>query len=125
MKRNVTKLEMPEATGLFICISYGFRKTDIDKEHAIPAITYMVENKDKTRIVEWEPSFGPITVIDKCAEDCVTSKDEYITVEPHWYLGHCKGFDSWSQCAVTDYDLPRALVEGSFTYIKSVLDKFL
>ena len=119
-KVNVTKLEV--IAGLFMCTSFKCKQ---ENSFAEPTVSFMVESKDKQTIVEWEVTYGAITIIEKCNEDYQPSKDSYETVSPHWYLGWCKGFGGWSQCAVDERELPKALVNGDFQHIKEVLEDYL
>jgi hypothetical protein len=123
MDNNVTKLET-SVKGLFMCISFDFRlKHDIDKNHAVPSVSFLVLSEDEQQAVEWGVTYGAITILDKCGKDYIP--EEYESIQSHWYLGWCKGYGRWTQCAVTERGLPEAVVDGNFEHIFEVLSSYL
>ena len=45
---------------------------------------------------EWEPDYGPITVINSCTKDNENARE-------HYFYDYCDGYGSWAQLA-GDYD---------------------
>ena len=66
---------------------------------------------------EWEPDYGPITIIYKC-----NKKDE--ESRPHWFYDFYTGQGHWSQMAVEEEGLPSAFLDGDYEYLFLVLKKW-
>lgn len=67
--------------------------------------------------IEWEPDYGPITIIYKCDKD---HKD----AEPHWFYDYYTGQGNWSQLAVKREYLPKAFISGDYEHIFRVLKEW-
>ena len=63
---------------------------------------------------EWEPNYGPITIIYKCGKDDKESQE-------HWFYDYCTGYGNWSQLAVEDEGLPEAFLNGDYGHLFAVL----
>jgi len=60
----------------------------------------------ETGLIEWEPNFGPITVVKKY-------ENEEDNTSRHWYYGEPVCND-WTQLAVTERGFDQLFVEGDF-----------
>lgn len=75
-------------------------------------MSFMWANKDGG--AEWEPEYGPITVLTPCEKD---HKD----AQEHWYYPYYTGRDGWSQTAVEECGLQESFLHGNYEHIFSVL----
>ncbi len=66
---------------------------------------------------EWEPDYGPITVIYNCSKDNKQAQE-------HFFYDYCDGYGAWSQCAVRDEHLDRMFIEGDYDGIFRVLKQW-
>lgn len=66
---------------------------------------------------EWEPNYGPITVIYECDKN-------HPKAQKHWWYDYCTGYGHWTQCAVNELQLPEAFIEGDYEYIFNVLKDY-
>ena len=57
--------------------------------------------------VEWEPDYGPITVLYGC-----NPEDE--GAQPHWFFKYYTGQGNWSQLAVEEEGLPNDFLNGDY-----------
>ena len=63
---------------------------------------------------EWEPDYGPITVLYKVKED-------HEKATHHWFYGFTTGQGNWSQCAVEEEGLPQAFLSGDYELLFAIL----
>ena len=66
---------------------------------------------------EWEPDYGPITIIYKCEKDNGDA-------QKHWFYDYYTGNGNWSQLAVEGEGLPSAFLDGDYKYIFEVLKEW-
>lgn len=66
---------------------------------------------------EWEPDYGPITVIYKCGKN-------HPQAQKHWWYDYFTGCDHWSQCTVNELQLSEAFIEGDYEYIFNILKDY-
>lgn len=68
--------------------------------------------------VEWEPNYGPITIIRECNET-----DEGAV--PHWFFPFYKGQSDWTQLGVHRSMLPEYFIEGNYTSMFNAMKSWL
>jgi hypothetical protein len=66
---------------------------------------------------EWEPDYGPITVIHSCTRDAENAQE-------HYFYDYCDGYGSWSQLAVNEEGLGKMLIRGDYEGIFEVLKRW-
>ena len=67
--------------------------------------------------VEWEPEYGPITIIYSCDKD-------HPEAQEHWHFDYCTGYGDWSQLAVNENRLGERFYTGDYKGIFNVLKQW-
>jgi hypothetical protein len=119
---KVIKFKHPTIENAYLFVS-GRKNEDISNG-VTPNITFFYADGDIG--AEWEPQYGPITIITKCEKDHFKDEpeDSYQEVKEHWYYEYCTGFGNWSQLAVQEEGLHTALIAGNDEMIFSILKKW-
>ena len=100
----------------YFSISASFEDKDkTSYDDKLNVITAFMHKDSETSMIEWEPKYGAITLIEKCDEDW--EGDYGTAASKHWYFGWCKGYGNWAQLAVDELGLRKAFVDGQFQYI--------
>ena len=121
---KVIKFKHPTIENAYLFIS-GRATTDPMHGNGVTStISFFYANGDVG--AEWEPEYGPITVIHKCEKDHFKdeSEDSYQEVKEHWYYEYCTGFGDWSQLAVREQGLHTALISGDDKAIFAILKRY-
>lgn len=114
MKENIKILPFPNIENAYLVIS--FSKIKEPHPHTETCISFLYDNSNGVA-AEWEPKYGPITVMYKCEK-------EHPDATPYWFWDYCTGFGNWSQLAVEEKGLPEALYSGDYEYIFNVLKEW-
>ncbi len=122
-QKRVLISKVPDIANAYISISAQKRKLDgLDFPIVkLMSFCYIPENHPDI-MIEWEPEYGPITILERCSEDW---KDEYNSAKPHWYFDFYKGQGNWSQMAVDDYHLKESFVAGDYEHIFAKLAAYV
>ena len=67
--------------------------------------------------VEWEPNYGPITVLYSCDKD-------HPEAQEHWYFDYFTGNGNWSQLAVNENRLGEYFYTGDYKSLFNVLKQW-
>lgn len=107
---NVLRLAVPDLPNAYIFVS---GRMDEDREYVKPNLSFAYILPDVA--AEWMPPHGPIQIVRKCESDAEGAK-------PHHIYAHQNASPlEWSQTAVENEGLPRALVDGDHRYLFTVL----
>ena len=71
---------------------------------------------------EWEPDYGPVSVVIPCDKDFVSEGYDGVAVS-HWF--YPKHGLNWSQLAVEDNHLPEKFLNGDYEGIFGVLKSWV
>lgn len=110
--RAVTKYKVDDIDGAFVSISHSIKDSDFMRTH----LCYFLDNGDGTG-VEWEPTSGPFTLINRVAEGHPESKK-------HWYFDFCDGYGRWGQLAVEETGIQKYLAKGDLKMVFSIMRRF-
>jgi hypothetical protein len=110
---SIKIIPFPDVENAFIVISAGKTNDDHFKVRKNISLVYATEKGG----AEWEPDFGPITILTPCDKNHESAKS-------HWLYPFFTGNGNWSQCAVERERLPSAFLEGDYNYIFSVLKRW-
>ena len=110
MNPRVKVIPFPEIENAYIVISGNKSEEACNKVRSNISFFYVHDNIG----VEWEPNYGPITVLYGCKE---TDKD----AQKHWYFDYFTGQCHWSQLAVNRERLGEKFYLGNYEGIFNVL----
>ncbi len=113
MKR-VKVIPFPGIKNAYIVVSGTITKTSNQVESNM---SFLYVNQEKTKAVEWEPNYGPITVLHKCDKD-------HPEAQAHWYFDYCTGYGDWSQLAVNENHLGKKFYTGNYKELFNVLKEW-
>ncbi len=113
MNKSIECIPFPEIENAYVVISA--RKTTKTPLEVGSNMSFFFNNGDIG--AEWEPNYGPITVIYKC-------DSSHEDAQEHWFYAYCTGYGNWSQVAVEEEDLHRAFLRGDYEYIFLVLKQW-
>jgi hypothetical protein len=113
MNPSIKVIPFPEILNSYIIISASKPSSCDGLEYTM---SFIYDNQQGF-CVEWEPKYGPITVIQKCESD-------HPNATPFWLWPYCKGFGNWSQLAVNKERLPEYFKEGNYKMIFTILKKW-
>lgn len=111
-QKRIKVIPFPEIENAYIVIS-GHKKDTQNEVSSIMSFLYAEDNIG----AEWEPNYGPITIIYPCEKD-------HPEAQPHWYFDYYKGPGYWSQLAVNEEKLGPAFYTGDYDYIFAVLKRW-
>lgn len=112
MNKNVKCIPFPEVENAYIVIS-GSKSENGNgcKKH----MSFFYAGKFAG--LEWEPDYGPITIIHPCEKTHPHAKK-------HFYFPYYAGNSDWSQLAVTKQNLPELFLSGDYAGIFNVLKQW-
>lgn len=114
--RVVTKLPVPDAENCYILLSFGERDRQFGCVQCDYIVSFLYDAGDTA--AEWEPKYGPISILWKCGADHPKAKR-------HYFYDHIIDEPlNWAQNAVDDYELPRRAIDGDLQAIFWVLREF-
>ena len=103
MKESIKIIPFPDSPNAFVVISaHESRLPNKVKQN----LSYIVDLGNDTA-VEWEPEYGPLTLLTKCGPD-------HPDARPHWYFPFYIGQGQWSQLAVLELELNELLTHGEY-----------
>jgi len=112
MNNNIKSIQFPGIENAYVVISG--HKTE-EGNGVKKCMSFFYDNGDVG--AEWEPGYGPITVIYKCEKD-------HEEAQKHWFYEYYTGRGNWSQCAVAEEGLPNAFLLGDYEFLFLVLKKW-
>ena len=109
MNNSVKCIPFPDIKNAYVVISAGesTKPNNVEK-----CMSFFYVEGDIG--VEWEPDYGPITVIYKCLEDDPNA-------QMHWFFDYCTGYGNWSQLAVLEQGLDVAFLSGNYEMLFGIL----
>jgi len=110
MNSNIKVIPFPDIEGAYIVISAY--KSD-DANGLKKCMSFFFDGGNNIG-AEWEPDYGPITVIYSCAES-------HPKAQEHWFYPFCTGYGNWSQLAVIDSGLSKAFLDGDYALLFGIL----
>jgi len=111
MNKSVRCIPFPEIPNAYIVIS-GRKKEGPNGVES--AMSFFYGNVNGNVGAEWEPNYGPITVIYRCEKG-------HEQAQEHWFFPFCTGYSDWSQLAVNDKRLGEKFYSGDYVGIFNVL----
>ena len=112
MKESMKVIPFPKIENAYIVIS-GWKNNKLNKVKSEMSFLYA----DKTIGVEWEPNYGPITVLYQCGE-------KHPEAEEHWFFGYITGQQHWSQLAVNENNLGELFYTGQYEKLFNILKEW-
>lgn len=112
--KNIKIIPFPDIDNAFVVISFR------NREHGNKVktcLSFLYDGKHG-RAVEWEPEYGPITVLEQC-------KENHPDAVEHWFFPYYTGQANWSQIAVEREGLPELLKNGDYKGMFEVLKNWL
>lgn len=109
MNESIKCIPFPGIEGAYVVISAG--KSD-KGNNVSKRMSFFFDNGNVG--AEWEPDYGPITVIYKRDKDDEDAK-------PHWFYEYYAGQGHWSQCAVEKEGLPEYFLAGDYNMLFAAL----
>jgi len=100
---SIKIIPFPEIENAYIVISAKIS----DKPNGVEKNMSFFIDCGNGKAVEWEPNYGPITVLHKCDKNDPQA-------QPHWYFDYCTGYRNWSQLAVKEERLPEDFLYGDY-----------
>ncbi len=87
---------------------------------------FCVINKEGSRMVEWEPEHGPITIIEEVVANDERFEDPDFApgLREHWFFNNQVNTD-WTQRNVDSNKLPESYINQDFEHIFKVLESYL
>jgi hypothetical protein len=104
------------ADNCYILVSGMLKYDDFGDSYVQPTMSFLYDAGEYA--AEWEPRYGPIQVWHKCDKDAENAQEHY------YYDYHNSSALNWSQLAVDQNNLPKALANCEFDYIFSVLRRW-
>lgn len=137
---RVATLPFPGIDNAYICLSGRERKTDLKhgarcypkgQEHDEKVWSFSSEFQTSAVIsflydagnccAEWDGECGPIQLWWNAPVGWRPEDENYSSANAHWFYPAAFGAGHWSQCAVTDENLPHRFNKGDFEGIFRVL----
>jgi len=109
MNKRVAILPFPEIENAYVAIS---GKTAETSNGVSSTISFLYATEEIA--VEWEPNYGPITVLYKCDKTHPKAKE-------HWFFDYTTGYRNWSQLAVNRTGLGEKFSSGNYKALFQVL----
>jgi hypothetical protein len=109
MNKSITVLPFPEIKNAYIVISG--RETDTINK-VTPSMSFLYGTEKIA--VEWEPDYGPITILYSCAKD-------HPEAQEHWFFPFITGYGNWNQLAVNRERLGEKFYTGKYKELFEVL----
>jgi hypothetical protein len=119
MNKSVKVIPFPEIENAYIVISAHQEKDCIGEIKVRCLLSFFYA--DASGGAEWEPNYGPISVIIPCDKDYEGELDKAVE---HWFYPFVKRGLYWSQCAVDDEGLPNMFFTGDYAGIFHVLKRW-
>ena len=118
MNQSIKVIPFPDIENAYVVISACYYQ-DRDRVEKNMSFFYGGEKVG----AEWEPNYGPITVIYSCDKDYVP-ESSFDKVQEHWFYDYCTGYGYWSQLAVEDEGLKQMFLRGNYDGIFAVLKRW-
>lgn len=112
MNKNIKCIPFPGIENAYVVIS-GHEVDSCNGVKKCMSFFYGGENTG----AEWEPDYGPITVIHSCAKN-------HEQAQEHFFYDYCAGYGAWSQCSVQDEHLDKMFLSGDYVGMFSVLKRW-
>jgi hypothetical protein len=113
MKKRIKCIPFPGITNAYIVISGSHKKDSCNEVSSNMSFLY---HNDKIA-VEWEPNYGPITVLYECDKD-------HEEAQKHFFFDYCTGYGHWSQLAVQEERLGEKFYTGNYEGLFEVLKRW-
>jgi len=112
--KGVKVIPFPEIENAYVVISARYNEEKCNKCEPIMSFLYANE----TRGVEWEPSYGPITLLISCG-------NRHPEAREHFFFPYITGYGNWTQLGVNDNLLGRRFSKGDYEGIFNVLKSYI
>lgn len=104
--KSIKVIPFPDIEKAYVVISSRPTRDPNNGNGVEKCLSFLVDGGNGVA-VEWEPEYGPITVLRECEK-----ADEGAI--PHWFFPFYKGQGNWSQLGVHRSSLPEYFIEGDY-----------
>jgi hypothetical protein len=112
---SIQVIPFPEIENAYVVISARWRKTigDVTQDNVKKNMSFFYDCGNGIG-VEWEPNFGPITIIESCDADHKDAK-------PHFFYQFYTGQGNWMQLLVDELGLSGYFITGRYCELFNAL----
>jgi hypothetical protein len=112
--KSLKILPFPDIENAYVIISA--RESSKKGNRVYQNLTYLY-NCGNGIAVEWEPEYGPLTVLYKCTKDHEDAKE-------HFFFDYVTGYGNWSQMDVDNTGIVEYLADGDYEMVFGILKGF-